>query len=359
MKLIKHNHFNFRNKNNILDALHFQGIEQERLFDYARLIRDDIFQKKVEVRSVVEYSNICQQACSYCGMNKTSSVKRYILSGGVFLNIIEMLYNKGRRVVLIQAGEFNSTVYFNTLHKLLKQVKNLYPDLTLMCSFGNLSEYKYKKLREIGIERYLLKFETSDKKLYKRIKSSDTLPNRLNHIEKLKKLGFQVSSGNITGLPGQTIASLADDLILLKNLDFPMGSTSVFIPNNMSCYANHLPGNLHLALNFMAILRIMCPAILIPSTSSLELIGSGAQYLGLMAGANVVTLHDGTPKVYENKYIIYNQDRYKPKDILFKVARKAGLDVSSVSLIQNRAPLSGNTRPGNKSEPLLIERTYL
>ena len=79
----------------------------------------------------------------------------------------------------------------------------------------------------------------------------------------------------------------------------------------------------------MAVLRIMRPDMIIPSTSSLELVIKNGQYLGLKAGANAVTLHDGTPVEDESKYVIYKKDRYKPRDILFKIARKAGLEVSN------------------------------
>ncbi|MDD5772427.1 MAG: radical SAM protein [bacterium] len=321
------NIFNDLNKKtNIVKALLFRGGEQEGLFEYARKIRDEVFGKKVEVRSVIEYSNICEQACNYCGMNKYSSIKRYILSDSELLREIEKLYCNGRRVIMIQAGEISADIYFQRLYKLLKEVKAKYLDLTFICSFGNLSADKYKKLKEAGVERYLLKFETSDPKLYKKIKPSDSFENRLAHIEMLKKFGFQVSSGNITGLPGQTTDSMADDLLLMKKLDIPMGSTSVFIPNDMSNYANCPPGDILTALNSMAILRILCPNMLIPSTSSLELLIKDGQYLGLMAGANAVTLHDGTPENDEAEFVIYRKERYKPKDILIKTVARAGLE---------------------------------
>jgi biotin synthase len=270
-------------------------------------------------------------------MNKHSGLKRYILGDDEFLNRIEKLYKSGRRIIMIQSGEIDTEKFFCELYKLLQCARNQYPDVTLMCSFGNLSEDKYKKLRDIGIDRYLLKFETSNPRLYKKIKPSDTLRNRLAHIRRLKKLGFHVSSGNITGLPGQTLQSLAEDILLLKELDLPMGSTSVFIPNNMSNYANYPSGDVRLALNFTAILRIVCPTMVIPATSSLELVIKNGQYLGLMSGANAVTLHDGTPHDEENKYVIYKKDRYKPKDVLFGVVKKAGLWPLSTSLIREKS----------------------
>lgn len=326
----------FINNKDIINALLARGKAQEFLFQRAQRIRNTVFSRRVEIRSVIEYSNICQQACNYCGMNRYSRLKRYVLDDGEFLSRVNRLYNIGRRAIMIQTGENRGEALFDKLHNLLKLIKNKYPDLTLMCSLGNLSKDKYEKLKSLGIDRYLLKFETSDPALYKKVKPSDTLRNRLVHIKILKSLGFYVSSGNITGLPGQTLKSLADDLLLLKRLDLPMGSTSVFIPNKMSNYANYTSGDVHLALNFMAILRIMCPSMLIPSTSALELVIKEGQYLGLMAGANALTLHDGTPKDAENKYVIYKKDRYKPKNILFKIVKKAGLESSSVSLIREK-----------------------
>ena len=327
--------YDFTRKKDIIKALGARGREQERLFKLARQLRDSHFQERVEVRSVIEYSNICQQTCNFCGMNARSGIKRYVLADEAVLKRVKRLYKDGRRVIMFQTGECRLDPYFKKLYSLLKKIKELYPDLTIIGCFGNLSEKKYKKLRDIGIERYLLKFETSDPALYRKIKPSDTFANRLSNIKKLKKMGFQVSSGNIIGLPGQTIESIADDLLLLKKLGIPMGSTSAFIPNQLSAYSKEKPGDLDLALNFTAILRIMCPEMLIPTTSSLESLVKKGQYMGLLAGANTVTLHDGTPRNEENRFVIYKLGRYIPKNSLFGVVKKAGLKCSHVSLIRD------------------------
>ncbi|MBU2034153.1 MAG: hypothetical protein KKA59_00005, partial [Candidatus Omnitrophica bacterium] len=201
------------------------------------------------------------------------------------------------------------------------------------CALGNLTKDKYSKLREIGVERYLLKFETTSPKLYRKIKPSDSLNNRLVHMDMVKKLGFQLSSGSIVGLPGQDLDILAEDLLFIKKLDLSMGAVSPFIPNEMSPYAEYPAADLNLTLKFMAIMRIMSPAMLIPTVSALNLIGSNGQYLGLMAGANVITLHDGTPRKKEKEYIIYKIRRHRPKDDLFDIVRDAGLKCSDLSLI--------------------------
>ncbi|MBD3426733.1 MAG: AMP-binding protein [Candidatus Omnitrophica bacterium] len=324
-------------KKDIIRALKARGGEQKALFEKARKVRDDHFGKRVEVRSVIEYSNLCQQACNFCGMNVKSRVKRYVLADEAVLKRVKRLYRDGRKVIMFQTGECQAEDYFNKLFRLLKKIKRLYHDITLIGCFGNLSDEQYKMLKSIGIERYILKFETSSPLLYRKIKPSDTLSNRLSHLEKLKKMGFQVSSGNIVGLPGQSIESIADDLLLLRELDIPMGSTSAFIPNELSSYAGEKAGELDLALNFTAILRIMCPEMLIPTTSSLESLVKKGQLRGLKAGANTVTVHDGTPRDEENRFVIYKLGRYIPKHSLLEVVKKAGLTPSNTSLIRDRS----------------------
>jgi biotin synthase len=322
----------FKNKKDIIEALLSRGEKQKNLFGYARHVRNEAFSKKVEIRSVIEYSNICGQTCSFCGMLSYSKIKRYVLTDDETLRQVKKLYQSGRRVILFETGENKSDNYFDALSGLLKKLKKTYPDLVLNCALGNLTKNKYRKLREIGVERYLLKFETSNPRLYRKIKPSDSLNNRLAHIDMVRKLGFKLSSGNIVGLPGQDLDTLAQDLLLIKKLGFPMGSTSPFIPNELSPYAKHPAADLNLTLNFMAIMRIMCPDMLIPTVSALNLIDSHGQYLGLMAGANVITLHDGTPREKEKKYIIYKIRRHRPKDDLFDIARGAGLKCSNSPL---------------------------
>lgn len=317
-----------------MDALNFRGKDQRMLFRLAREARDEFFSKLVEVRSVIEYANICRQECNYCGMSRCSGLKRYILSNQEVLKNVQALYRRGRRVIMFQTGEFFARDYFENLCFLLKNIKDTYKDVTLICSFGNLSWRELKRLKESGVERYLLKFETSDADLYKKIKPSDTLANRMAHIRMAQEAGFQVSSGNITGLPGQTLGSLADDLLLMKKLKLGMGSTSAFIPNDLSAYAHCPAADINLVLNFMAILRLLCPSVLIPSTSSMELLVKDGQYRGLMAGANVLTAHDGTPAMSENSFVIYRKNRYKPRGRLLTILSKAFLKPCAASLIR-------------------------
>ena len=119
----------------------------------------------------------------------------------------------------------------------------------------------------------------------------------------------------------------------MKDLDLPMLSTAPFIPNDMSLCAGDAPADLDCTLNFMAVLRLLRPNSLIPTTSALEILSKDGQLRGLMAGANAITVHDGTPAGKSADFVLYRKDRYEPKEELLSVVEKAGLVCSSRPLL--------------------------
>ena len=105
-----------------------------------------------------------------------------------------------------------------------------------------------------------------------------------------------------------------------------MNSTTIFVPAENTEYANEPAGNPVLTLNMMALLRIMNPHRLMPTTSSLEKMMKDGQYLGLMAGANTVTIHDGTPEEFHKFFPIYSAKRVRPQIDHFRdIVQRAGM----------------------------------
>lgn len=309
-------------------ALCLEGEDREELFRLARKRRREFFSSKtVEVRSVVEISNICQRKCNFCNINFYSRNKRrYSLDYGAIIKIIENLYNKDRRIFLLQSGENRSQRYLDFVCNCIKGIKQEFKDLTLILSLGRLARDQYKQLRISGADRYILKFETSNPALYKRIKPDDSLGKRIKAIKMLSELGFKVGSGNIIGLPNQTIDDIVNDLLFIGNFNLTMASASIFIPGENSNYWDKPKGNLDITLNYMALMRILYPQMLIPSTSSLEKAQVNGQYLGLMAGANAVTIHDGTPQEFKKHYPIYSIKRFTPDEKrIRRIVSKSGL----------------------------------
>lgn len=302
------------NRDVLVRALGLRGTGQEKLFSLARAVRDRYFpQHRAEVRSVIEISNICRQRCNFCNMNLGSKIPRYTASPDLSANIADHLYRaKQRRVFLLQSGENPSRAFVDSVAECVSAIKSGHPDAVVILCLGNLSDAQYKQLLDAGTDRYIIKFETSNPRLYKRIKPSDTLAKRIKCLRSLARLGFEVGSGNIVGLPGQTINDLINDLLFLGKLPLSMMSTSVFIPGEKSRYRDNPPGDMDTTLNFMALTRIMYPHAIIPSTSSLETGSRGGQHIGLMAGANALTVHDGTPVKLKDRFPIYSVHRFNP-----------------------------------------------
>ena len=315
-------------------ALLLRSKDQQQLFELAREKRKIYFpSKEVEARSVIELSNICQQKCKFCSINLYSKKQRYLIKFPEFMSIVDHIYLRGRQVLLIQSGENKSQNYIHYVCRCIKSIKKKYKDLVIILCLGNLSYAQYRALKDAGAERYILKFETSNPKLYKKIKPTDSLKQRINSLKWLIKLGFEVGTGVMVGLPGQTIDDLAKDLLYIRKLKVMMASCSVFIPGKNSYYQNEAPGDLDTTLNFMALMRIMYPQLLIPSTSSLEWVKKGGQFKGLMAGANTITVHDGTPSSLKKCFPIYSSDRFTPNGKYMRtIVSKAGLRFSKSAL---------------------------
>lgn len=316
-------------KDLLYDALLLKGEERKQLFELAGKKRSEYFpSEEVEVRSVIEISNICKRKCNFCNINSYSkNRKRYIIKYNELMKIVEHLYHiKKRRVLLLQSGENRSQKYIDLVCKCVSNMKQKFKDLIIILCLGKLSHKQYRQLRTSGADRYILKFETSNPMLYKQIKPDDSLEERIECLKMLNKVGFDVGTGNIIGLPNQTIEDIVNDLLFIRRFKLTMVSTSVFIPGEDSNYCNKPMGDLNITLNYMALMRIIYPRMLIPSTSSLEKAKRGEQYLGLMAGANAVTIHDGTPPELKKHFPIYSLNRFIPDEKYIKnIVRKAHL----------------------------------
>lgn len=296
------------------DALLARGDAQRLLFALAQERRLKFFpENRAQVRSVIEVSNVCRQKCNYCAIGGKDQALNYTLSADVMVALMEHLIEKGRQTILLQSGENINDEFIGDLSEAISRIKKDHPDLRIILCCGDLSKEQYHELKEAGANDYILKFEASNPMLFAQCKPNDTLENRLHCIELLHQEGFRIGSGNIVGLPRQTIDDLVGDLQLAHRLPLGMNSTTIFVPAENTPYANEPAGDPHLTLNMMALLRIMNPYRLMPTTSSLEKMIPDGQYLGLLAGANTVTIHDGTPSELEKHFPIYSAKRIRPQ----------------------------------------------
>lgn len=313
----------------LYDALQLKDDEQMEMFQLAQKRRLEHFpDNRAQARSVIEISNVCRQKCRYCAIGGKDQTKNYTLSTEQIVMLVDYLYEKGRRVVLLQSGENLNEDFINGTIKAVDQVKAKHSDLRVILCMGDLSHEQYQALYDAGASDYILKFETSNAKLFAYCKPNDTFEHRLSCINDLCEIGYRVGSGNIVGLPAQTLEDLVSDLQLVHKLPLGMNSATIFIPAENSAFAHEPAGDPIHTLNMMALMRIMNPHRLMPTTSSLEKMIPNGQYLGLLAGANTVTIHDGTPEELQQYFPIYSSKRIRPqkdhfRDILGRANMKA------------------------------------
>jgi biotin synthase len=264
------------------------------------------------LRGVVETTNVCRVDCDYCPMRRgnTAANDRYFLSAEEIVAGARLIRDAGIDVVLLQGGETRRGS--KIVETALPMIRELFGGrVEILLNLGNLSREQYAALRAAGATSYILKHETSDPQLHRAIRH-ESLDTRLECLRNLLELGYRVGTGLISGLPGQPLDSIVDDIELAGDLGVHMCSVSPFVPAPDTPLRSAAAGSLDLALNALACLRICYPHLLIPSVSALEKTSAGGQASGFAAGANVMTVNF-TGADDRHRYLIYGKDRFVVK----------------------------------------------
>jgi len=303
----------------------------------------------VHLRGLIEFSNYCRSHCLYCGMRRErKTIPRYRMAEEEILASAKEAERRGYGTIVLQSGEdpeFDAQGLANIV-RTIKQETSL--AVTLSC--GERSEDELAALKEAGADRYFLRFETSDRLLWKKIHpgGEQDLAHRLDLLPRLRELGYEVGSGIMVGIPGQTWSSLVEDLLWFKRLDLDMIGCGPFVPHpdtplgreffslEASPYrkGDQVPNTDLVTLKVIALTRLLCPQTNIPSTTALATINSEQGYrLGLQRGANVLMVNL-TPLKYRSLYEIYpakagiyaspQQQLQEVKNILLSLGRIAG-----------------------------------
>jgi biotin synthase len=268
---------------------------EDKLFKQADEVRKQNVGDAVHLRGLIEFSNICRNNCLYCGIRKgNAKVCRYRMSPEELVETARKAADMGFKTIVMQSGE---DTYFNTerMCAIIEQIKKF--DVAVTLSIGERSYAEYKAFREAGADRYLMRIETTDKKLYRKLDPNMSWQRRYECLLILRELGYELGSGIMVGLPGQSLSSIADDLIFLKDLRVDMAGIGPFIPHPDTPLAKCDGNNLHLSLRTMAIMRLMMPDINIPATTAMESLHPQGRLMALQSGANVVM-----PNVTEGEY---------------------------------------------------------
>ena len=300
-------------KNQILSKEEFVrllAISEKDDIDYlterAKCIRDDIYGKRVFIRGLIEISNYCKNDCYYCGIRRSNkNAQRYRLSKEQILSCCENGYELGFRTFVMQGGE-DAFFKDEVVCDIVSSIKERYPDCAVTLSLGERSTESYRKMKEAGADRYLLRHETFDNTHYNKLHPVELDPeNRKRCLRDLKALGYQTGTGIMVGSPYQTLENIAEDLLFIKELNPEMIGIGPFIPHKDTPFKNFESGTMEMTLRLISILRLLCPKALIPATTALGTISPQGREKGILAGANVI-MPNLSPKEDRKKYMLYN-----------------------------------------------------
>lgn len=270
----------------------------------------------VHLRGLVEISNHCVRRCAYCGINvEHRDLGRYRMGADEILDCARQAVSLGYGTLVMQAGEdYGLTRDF--IASLVRRVKAETP-LAVTLSLGERPDEDLKAWREAGADRYLLRFETSDPDLYERIHPSlsGRASDRFAQLLRLREMGYEIGSGVMVGIPGQSYASLARDILKFSDLDLDMIGVGPFIPHPDTPLGGgifaplardeQVPATEAMTYKVVALARLLCPQANIPSTTALATLNRAqGRELGLSRGANIV-MPNLTPAKYRALYEIY------------------------------------------------------
>jgi len=288
----------------LLDA---SGEETEALFARADDIRRARLGDGILLRAIVEFSSRCSRDCAYCGLRKGHrKLKRYRMDTAEILASTLEAAACGIKTVVLQSGE-DDTLDPLWLADVVRAIKSG-SDMAVTLSVGEKPREAYALWRRAGADRYLLKIETTNPALYRRFHPDMDIDRRIECLCALRDLGYQVGSGSIVGLPGQTLEDLAQDILFFKRYDFDMIGIGPFIAHPGTPLGSESDGDILAVLKVLATTRIAVKNAHMPATTAVGSLGEDHRLTALKAGANVL-MPNFTPQPYRQAYEIYPHKR--------------------------------------------------
>lgn len=295
------------NQQDIIELLKIDDKAIPELFARAYDIKSKYVGNKVYYRGIIEFSNICEKNCYYCGIRKDNhEPKRYRMTRSEILEAAKFALKSEYGSLVLQSGEIRNEAFATYIESILRDIKNLSDGkLGITLSMGEQNLETYRRWYEAGAHRYLLRIETSNSELYEKLHPRDhDFKARFQALEDLKKRGYQVGTGIMIGLPGQSREDLADDILFMKENDIDMIGMGPFIPHqdtpmadSLGEFENFRDSQLELSLKMIAVTRLVLKNVNIAATTALQALDPIGREKGLQAGANIIM-----PNITDTKY---------------------------------------------------------
>ena len=320
--------------------------EIKQLHEEAGKVTTRVFGNEVSIRGIVEFSNACEKQCHYCGVNAYED--KFLIPQEAILECTDFMWSKGYRNLVLQSGEVTSQKRMDWVAELLQKIFDKYgkekdTGMCIILSIGELSYDQYKRFHDLGVQRYLLRIESSNPELYARMHPKDHLwERRVQCLKDLKSIGYVTGNGCMVGIPTQTFDDLAGDLEFFRDGQYPMIGLGPYLIHNDTIMGRQVISSttaeerkevdalkVQTTLNVYDTLRLICPLNNIAATTALDTLSPGAKAIALTGGSNVV-MPIITPKIFRSGYQLYegkkevDEDREYTHNKVFALCKKIG-----------------------------------
>ncbi len=272
----------------------------------AREAADAVYGRDIYIRGLIEFTSYCRNDCYYCGIRRGNRLaERYRLTEEEILECCRQGYGLGFRTFVLQGGE---DPYFTDekICALVSEIKKRFPDCAVTLSVGEKPRASYQAYFDAGADRYLLRHETADETHYRRLHPPElSLAERKRCLYDLKEIGYQTGCGFMVGSPYQTVETLYEDLLFIRDLGPEMVGIGPFIPQKDTPFGGEAAGSVETTLRLLSVLRLLHPHALLPATTALGTLHPKGRERGILAGANVV-MPNLSPVGVRKKYRLYD-----------------------------------------------------
>ena len=292
----------------------------QNLYDAAYKVKLENVGKNAYYRGLIEFSNICVKDCYYCGIRKSSEQERYAMTKDEIISMAIWAHENKYGSITLQSGERQDKEYTDFVSELINEINRVTDgQLAMTLCLGEQSREVYEDWYERGAHRYLLRMETTNQDLYKKLHPDTSLHSfdkRVACLGLLRDIGFQVGSGVMIGLPGQTPEDMVDDILFYKKHDIDMIGMGPYVVHKNTPLgekvmtkgddSDEAKSNRFLyGLKMIAITRLYLKDVNIAATTALQALHPLGREMGLKAGANIlmpiITLQE-----YRRKYQLYD-----------------------------------------------------
>lgn len=275
--------------------------------------------KGVYLRGLIEFSNVCVRDCLYCGIRRSNSeATRFSLTKEEIVDCAVWCAAQGFGSVVLQSGERTDEKFVDFVARVVEAIKartvsDVLPQgIGVTLCVGEQSREVYQRLFEAGAHRYLLRIETTNPELYRNLHPEEPpLNNRIDCLRALKEVGYQVGTGVMIDLPGQTSEDLIADILFFRDEDIDMIGMGPYIPHYSTPMGKAFRDDssraeraLKKGLKMIALTRIVLRDVNIAATTALQALDPFGREKGLQCGANVMMPLVTPPSVRKN-YQLY------------------------------------------------------